>query len=717
MPIDRDEALRRAEKLLRQGRLDAAIDEYEQLAAALPTDLSVSNTLGDLLARAGSVERAAAEFERIADHLFREGFLPKAAALYKKVLKIVPDHIGAHRQLAEIAVAQGMAREARTTLLSLVEILRARRDEEAVGVTLRRLADLDPNDVPLQREAATLQAQAGDAEGASQRLKELASRLSEAGRLDESLQVWQAVHALEPSNAETRVLLARAALAQQRLDDAGEFLGALEEGASSDHATLHAEVALRRGAPDDARAALEAMLAGGLSRAEVVDFALAHGRDVDHAFIGAAIVASQLARDGQHAEAVGILQQFVARHPRHAPALAELLERAIDGGLTAVAVASQRGLVEAHIDAGQLAEARLVAEDLVSRSPHEPEHQASLLRVFELLGDSDAKARLQAHLASLDDETALNDLALPEGTGVGAVRTSPGRPLHLAGTDSSTAPHDTSPGGDSRRGSGSPLDGRGGEPSDEDREPGGEGEHSEQREQREKGEQAGSGEQTDEGQGGERRFGVDQWEDSARPATAGRVMQEIDLTPALEALAQAAASGAPESWVPSAAASRDRLDSAEGSAAGRSYPVRERDEVSLKEASTPNAVVPDDEDRRRLSAGLALIEAGLYEEAAPLLEEAARGVVTQGAATVALGDLARLRGEAAQAEKYYHRVLVEPHSTAVQRRARYGLGCMLADAGRTPEALVVWLELLADAGEYLDTRARVDALSEDSAGG
>jgi Flp pilus assembly protein TadD len=69
--MDRDDTLRRAEKLLRQGRLDAAIAEYAKLVEDQPKDWATVNLLGDLYVRAGQVEQAAVQYTRIAEHLAR----------------------------------------------------------------------------------------------------------------------------------------------------------------------------------------------------------------------------------------------------------------------------------------------------------------------------------------------------------------------------------------------------------------------------------------------------------------------------------------------------------------------------------------------------------------------------------------------------------------------------------------------------------------------
>ncbi|MCM3881945.1 MAG: tetratricopeptide repeat protein, partial [Vicinamibacterales bacterium] len=108
MAFDREGALRTAEKLLRQEKLDAAIAEYRKIIDDQPNDWNTSNTLGDLYFRAGDIDRAAAEYERIADHFANEGFYSKAVALYRKILKIKPDEERAMWQLGGIAARQGL---------------------------------------------------------------------------------------------------------------------------------------------------------------------------------------------------------------------------------------------------------------------------------------------------------------------------------------------------------------------------------------------------------------------------------------------------------------------------------------------------------------------------------------------------------------------------------------------------------------------------------
>jgi tetratricopeptide (TPR) repeat protein len=120
--LDRKATLKKAEKLLQQGKLAGAIEEYARLVADQPNDWNSINALGDLYVRAGDVDRAVEQFVLMGDHLYAEGFLPKAAAVYKKVLKVKLDHEHVLRRLLDITQQQGLMIDSPPMLLSLVRL-------------------------------------------------------------------------------------------------------------------------------------------------------------------------------------------------------------------------------------------------------------------------------------------------------------------------------------------------------------------------------------------------------------------------------------------------------------------------------------------------------------------------------------------------------------------------------------------------------------------
>ena len=154
MAIDRAATLKNAEKLLRQGKVEPAIAEYLRLVEDQPRDLNVANTLGDLYVRVGQVDKAVEQFTRIADSVNEEGFLPKASAIYKKILKLKPDHEHALLQAAEIAGSLGLYADARAYFGQIIERRRARGDARGAAQARIRLGSLDPSDFNSRMAAA-----------------------------------------------------------------------------------------------------------------------------------------------------------------------------------------------------------------------------------------------------------------------------------------------------------------------------------------------------------------------------------------------------------------------------------------------------------------------------------------------------------------------------------------------------------------------------------
>ena len=146
MAIDREDTLKKAEKLLRQGKLDAAIAEYVKVADDHPGDWATANTLGDLYVRAGQPELAAGQYARIAEHFMVEGFYSKASAIYKKLLKLTPDDESAQLNLAELSQKQGLLADAKAQLNAIEARRRGRGDRAGAAEIVVRRGALDPAD-------------------------------------------------------------------------------------------------------------------------------------------------------------------------------------------------------------------------------------------------------------------------------------------------------------------------------------------------------------------------------------------------------------------------------------------------------------------------------------------------------------------------------------------------------------------------------------------
>ena len=211
MPSERDETLKKAEKLLRQGKMADAIAEYVRLVEDKPSDWNSANVLGDLYVKVGQPGSAADIFTRAADHLYGEGFFPRASAVYKKVLKVRSGDDHALWQLADIAGRNRLSLDARSYYGRLIKDRRAAGNEQGAVDCVIRLGLLDDATIDARRTAAKALIERGEAKQAARVILGVADLLTKEERLAEAFEALKEAAQLDPSNQEIQSKLADAA--------------------------------------------------------------------------------------------------------------------------------------------------------------------------------------------------------------------------------------------------------------------------------------------------------------------------------------------------------------------------------------------------------------------------------------------------------------------------------------------------------------------------
>jgi protein involved in temperature-dependent protein secretion len=140
--VTAEPTLNDAHRLLREGRVDSAIDAYTALLKDRPDDWTTANRLGDLYVQTGQMDAAVEQFSHVAHCLVERNLLPKAAALYKKVLKVVPGDESTRSQLVDLALRQGFLVEAIGHLTAMAEQRRASGDDAGALEVQHRIDSL-----------------------------------------------------------------------------------------------------------------------------------------------------------------------------------------------------------------------------------------------------------------------------------------------------------------------------------------------------------------------------------------------------------------------------------------------------------------------------------------------------------------------------------------------------------------------------------------------
>ena len=401
MAFDRDATLKKAEKLVRQGRLDLAIVEYLRVVDDNPGDWSTANTLGELYAKAGQPNEAVEQYDRIAAHFAEDGFYPKAAALYKKILKIKANDEAALIALADISAKQGLLADAKSYLNAVAARRKGRGDSRGAAEIIVRLGEIDPLDYDARLASARMLEQMGDDENAGKRYRSLYDDLLEKGRPTEAIEMLKELVRLNPLESEARATLARTALANGDIASAREFLD--EHHAGDDPALLTAlvEIELRTGEIQHARNICGRLLAlDGTRRGDILQIAWSFlDSSPDTTFVCVDAVVDSAVSASAFEEAAAALQAFGRRSPGQIPALLKLVEVCVDGGLESAMYEAQERLTDAYLAASQGPEARAIAEDLVAREPWEPAHIDRFRRALVLMRVSDPDTLIAERLS------------------------------------------------------------------------------------------------------------------------------------------------------------------------------------------------------------------------------------------------------------------------------------------------------------------------------
>ncbi|MEZ5284003.1 MAG: tetratricopeptide repeat protein [Vicinamibacterales bacterium] len=415
--FDREGALKSAEKALRQGRIDAAIAEYVRIVEAQPRDWNSANALGDLYVRAGQVDKGIGHYVRIADHLENEGFYPKAAALYKKILKIKPGDEPALMQLGEIASRQGLLADAKQYFNQLVERRKARGDQRGAAELSVRVGTLDPDDLDARLLAAKAAAGMGDVATALHEYREVATRLEEQDRADDALNALVEIAALDPSDTGTASKLAATFVARGEIDRARPYLSTETAGHDAGLWLALAESALKENRLAEGRTAISRAIGLDPARREaavVLGCRLAEtSPEAGYQVVDA--VADAAVRAEDFAAAAAALHEFVTRVRFHLVALMRLVEICVDGQLEATMFEAQAQLADAYLEVGRALEARIISEDLVAREPWNRANIERFRKSLVMLGEGDPDAIIAERLSGESPFLAADFIDLNEG--------------------------------------------------------------------------------------------------------------------------------------------------------------------------------------------------------------------------------------------------------------------------------------------------------------
>ncbi len=197
---DRTKVLEAAQKHLAKGNYDRAIGEFTKIVEADPTDVRTWLKIGDLYTRKGARREAIETYAKVAWQYGEQGFFLKAVAVYKQILKLDPTRVDIQIKLAEMYEMLQLTSDALATYEHVAAGYARGGDIERALATLAKMADLDPENIPVRIKLAEGLSKAGRTKEAGDAFEAGAALLKNQGRIDDFIKVAERLLYHRPSD-------------------------------------------------------------------------------------------------------------------------------------------------------------------------------------------------------------------------------------------------------------------------------------------------------------------------------------------------------------------------------------------------------------------------------------------------------------------------------------------------------------------------------------
>jgi tetratricopeptide (TPR) repeat protein len=213
--IDKNKIIEAATKFVQKGQYDKAIKEYARILELDPKDARIQQKLGELHQKKGDHERAAESFLKVAETYAADGFFLRAVAVYKQVLRLNPKLVDVNVRLAELHQQLGLMSDAMAQYQLVVNHHEKAGNIRASLEILRKMIDLDPDNIASRIKLAELYAREQMNQEASAEFRHAAEYLKRNNRIEDYTKVAERLLFLDAGDVSLARELASIYLSKQ----------------------------------------------------------------------------------------------------------------------------------------------------------------------------------------------------------------------------------------------------------------------------------------------------------------------------------------------------------------------------------------------------------------------------------------------------------------------------------------------------------------------
>ncbi len=191
--------LKQAEKLVSYGRINEAIDVYQEILSEDFQNTEVHNLIADLYIDKRDTQRASRHLFKVASDYSAQGDLNETTSVYRKIIKILPRNILAREKLLEIFTKTGAKNELFNVILELCGIYEGEGNTSKTIETLEKLVSLDPSNKSHSMKLALFLNEKGLKEKSMEIFYQLARDFFRDNHYDEALSALEKIRTIDPA--------------------------------------------------------------------------------------------------------------------------------------------------------------------------------------------------------------------------------------------------------------------------------------------------------------------------------------------------------------------------------------------------------------------------------------------------------------------------------------------------------------------------------------
>jgi tetratricopeptide (TPR) repeat protein len=369
-----------AERFVLHGKLQQAIGEYLKVIKQDPRDVLILNTVGDLYLRQNNGQEANKYFSQVAESYVQNNFFLKAIAVYKKILSTDPDNLEINSMMASLFAKQGLSIDARTQYLRVASLLEKDGRTKETLDAYEKIVEIDPSNWTIQRKLAEMHLAEGKGKKAHEHWAGAARAQAKAGDFQGAADSFSKAMQLVPVDVDSMRGFLECSMKMQRLEPAIEQLKKSIEKVPEniDLREMLGQAYLNSGDAASAAKAFKVVVSLDESRYESffpVAQALIEKDEYDQtlSFLDAIIPALITRRETERA--AKLYELILQRHPKHIPTLTKLASICSACGDQPRYLAIMDIISDEHLSAGRPIEALEMLEKIIQADPESDKHR------------------------------------------------------------------------------------------------------------------------------------------------------------------------------------------------------------------------------------------------------------------------------------------------------------------------------------------------------